>query len=163
MNKIAIVIGLSLFTGVNALIANSNSTQSSKDKESMKLGNFSMSLAVKDVDVSKAFYEKLGFKVITGSKKQGMYILQNDASTIGVFEGHVEKNTLTYNPGWARDCSTLPEYDDVRDIQSQLKAAGIKITKTTDESATGPAHIVIMDPDGNPILIDQHVPKPEKK
>ncbi len=163
MNKIAIVIGLTLFTGVNALIANSNRSQSSKDKEPMKLGNFSMSLAVKDVDVSKAFYAKLGFKVITGSKKQGMYILQNDASTIGVFEGHVEKNTLTYNPGWARDCSTLPEYDDVRDIQSQLKAAGIKITKTTDESATGPAHIVIMDPDGNPILIDQHVPKPEKK
>ena len=163
MNRMAIVIGLTLFTGVNALIANSNSTQSSKDKEPMKLGNFSMSLAVKDVDVSKAFYEKLGFKVITGSKKHGMYILQNDASTIGVFEGHIEKNTLTYNPGWEHDCSVLPEYDDVRDIQSQLKAAGIEITKTTDESATGPAHIVIMDPDGNPILIDQHVPKPEKK
>ena len=162
MKFASVVIGLCLFTGVNVLIANSNTSNPDKEKSAMKLGNFSVSLRVKDIDVSKAFYEKLGFKVLVGSKKHGMYILQNDASTIGVFEGHVEKNTLTYNPGWARDCSTLPEYDDVRDIQAQLKAAGIEITKSTDESGNGPSHILIMDPDGNPILIDQHVARPEK-
>lgn len=163
MKVASVVIGLCLFTGVNVLIANSNTSNPDKDNSAMKLGNFSVSLRVQDIDVSKAFYEKLGFKVLAGSKKQGMYILQNDASTIGVFERHVEKNTLTYNPGWTRDCATLPEYDDVRDIQAQLKAAGIEITKSTDESGNGPAHILIMDPDGNPILIDQHVAKPEKK
>jgi catechol 2,3-dioxygenase-like lactoylglutathione lyase family enzyme len=163
MNRTAIIIGLCLFTGVNALIANSNSPNSNEDKKPVRLGNFSMSLAVKDVDVSRAFYEKLGFTVITGSKKQGMYILQNDASTIGVFEGHIEKNTLTYNPGWERDCTVLPEFDDVRDIQAMLKSADVEITLSTDDAGRGPAHIVIIDPDGNPILIDQHVARPEKK
>lgn len=129
----------------------------------MRLGNFSVSLTVKDLEASKAFYEKLGFKVFAGSPKMKMYIMQNDASTIGLFHGIFEKNMLTYNPGWDRSCGTLPEFDDVRDIQSELIKRGLTPILTTDENATEPASIMLVDPDGNPILIDQHVPRPEKK
>lgn len=129
----------------------------------MKLGNFSVSLAVKDLAASRAFYEKLGFHVIGGNPAQNWLILQNDASTIGLFHGPmVTRNMLTYNPGWDRSSNTLPAFDDVREIQRILKSKGLELTLAADESSTGPAAIMLSDPDGNPILIDQHVPAPQK-
>jgi catechol 2,3-dioxygenase-like lactoylglutathione lyase family enzyme len=127
----------------------------------MRLGNFSMSLAVKDLAASRAFYEKLGFRVVAGNGKN-YSILQNDSSTIGLFQGIIPKNSLTYNPGWDRTCATLPDFDDVRDLQKRLKAQGLTLMTIADENSTGPASFTIMDPDGNPILVDQHVPKPAK-
>jgi catechol 2,3-dioxygenase-like lactoylglutathione lyase family enzyme len=129
----------------------------------MQLGNFSVSLAVKDIAVSRAFYEKLGFTQVAGDQAQHWLILQNSTSTIGLFQGaQYTRNMLTFNPGWDRTGSTLPEFDDVRDIQRTLKDRGLVPTAAADESSTGPASLVLTDPDGNPILIDQHVAKPRK-
>ncbi len=128
----------------------------------MRLGNFSVSLAVKDLSASRAFYEKLGFEAIGGEAKQNWLILQNETSTIGLFQGMFEKNSLTYNPGWARSCGTLPDFDDVRDIQKTLKSRGLTLTAEADDALSGPASLVLTDPDGNLVLIDQHVPRPVK-
>ena len=129
----------------------------------MQLGNFSVSLAVKDIAASRAFYEKLGFKQVAGDQAQNWLILQNSTSTIGLFQGRqYTRNMLTFNPGWDRTGNTLPEFDDVRDIQRTIKGRGLVPTAAADESSTGPASMVLTDPDGNPILIDQHVPKPRK-
>lgn len=132
-----------------------------KGDSGMRLGNFSVSLAVKDLAASKAFYEKLGFRSIGGNGKVWS-ILQNDTSTIGLFQGMFEKNALTYNPGWDRNCATLPDFDDVRDIQRALIKKGLTLSTKADESTAGPASLMLIDPDGNPILIDQHVGKPKK-
>jgi catechol 2,3-dioxygenase-like lactoylglutathione lyase family enzyme len=128
----------------------------------MRLGNFSVSLTVRDLGASRAFYEKLGFRVIGGNPAQNWLILQNETSTIGLFQGMFDKNTLTFNPGWDRTCSTLPDFDDVRDIQRMLKSRGLALASEADESTSGPASLMLLDPDGNPILIDQHVPNPRK-
>lgn len=127
----------------------------------MPLGNFSVSLAVKDVSASKQFYEKLGFSQIAGDLEQYWVILQNDDTTIGLFQGMIERNSLTFNPGWNKRGETLKTFEDVREIQKRLQAHGIELSKTADPKSSGPAHISLVDPDGNPILIDQHVPKPE--
>jgi catechol 2,3-dioxygenase-like lactoylglutathione lyase family enzyme len=126
----------------------------------MRLGNFSVSLAVKDLAISRAFYEKLGFRSV-GGNDVNYCIMQNDGSTIGLFQGMFEKNILTYNPGWDRTCATLPDFDDVRAIQRDLLGKGIELITRADESTTGPAHIVFADPDGNQILIDQHAASPK--
>ena len=123
----------------------------------MELGAFSMSLTVKDLETSKAFYEKLGFQVFGGDPAQNWLILKNGDHTIGLFQGMFEKNTLTFNPGWDQKCNTLASFTDVRDLQKALKAQNVKLESEADESATGPASIIVVDPDGNPILIDQHV------
>lgn len=128
----------------------------------MRLGNFSVSLAVKDIAVSRAFYEKLGFKVVMGEQAENWLILQNDASTIGLFQGMFSKNVLTFNPGWDRNCATLPEFDDVREIQRRLKSQGVSLATEADEATSGPASLTLTDPDGNQILVDQHVPRPGK-
>lgn len=128
----------------------------------VQLGNFSVSLAVKDIAASRAFYEKLGFRVFGGDQSQNWLIMQNDAATIGLFQGMFPKNTLTFNPGWDRSGGTLASFQDVRDIQKALKSRGIEPAMGEAEAGTGPAHFAIMDPDGNPILIDQHVPRPAK-
>ena len=127
----------------------------------MRLGNFSVGLAVKDLATSRAFYEKLGFKSVGGNAKTWI-VLQNETSTIGLFQGIFEKNILTFNPGWDRAKATLPEFDDVREIQKALKSKGLTFQTTADESTTGPASFMVIDPDGNPILVDQHVPSPKK-
>jgi len=126
----------------------------------MQLGNFSVSLTVKDLSASRAFYEKLGFRVIAGDGTQKWLILQNDTATIGLFQGMFERNILTFNPGWDRNSATLADFQDVRDLQSELQHRGITPTITADPASTGPASLVLTDPDGNPILIDQHVPRP---
>ena len=128
----------------------------------MTLGNFSVSLSVKDLAVSQAFYEKLGFRQVAGDPTKNWVILQNDTATIGLFQGMFTTNTLTFNPGWDRSSTTLATFDDVRAIQRELKARGLKPVLEADESTTGPASLMVIDPDGNPILIDQHVPSPQK-
>jgi catechol-2,3-dioxygenase len=128
----------------------------------MRLGNFSVSLAVKNLGASRAFYEKLGFRAIGGDPAQNWLILQNETSTIGLFQGMFDKNTLTFNPGWDRSSNTLPDFDDVRDIQRVLKSRGVALTSAADESTSEPASLMLLDPDGNPVLIDQHVPSPRK-
>jgi catechol 2,3-dioxygenase-like lactoylglutathione lyase family enzyme len=128
----------------------------------MELGNFSVSLAIKDLAASRAFYEKLGFRVVFGSERQRFLILQNDTATIGIFQGMFDKNVLTFNPGWDRKMATLPEFQDVREIQRTLESRGITLTTKADESSTGPASITLSDPDGNQILLDQHVRSPAR-
>lgn len=123
----------------------------------MKLGAFSVSLAVKDIAASRAFYEQLGFEVVHGDQAQNWLILRNGTTNIGLFQGMFEKNTLTFNPGWDQSAERLPDFDDVRDIQKQLKAADVPLVSEADEDSTGPASFVLMDPDGNPVLVDQHV------
>lgn len=133
-----------------------------KGDANLRLGNFSVSLAVKDIAASRAFYEKLGFKQFGGNQAKNWLILQNETATIGLFQGAFDKNTLTFNPGWDRTAATLPEFDDVREIQRTLKNRGLTPTVTADEGSTGPASLMLLDPDGNPVLIDQHVPAPKK-
>ncbi len=129
----------------------------------MELGNFSVGLAVKDITASRAFYEKLGFRKIAGDQAQNWLILQNSTSTIGLFQGpRFTRNMLTFNLGWDRTGSTLPDFEDVRDIQRTLKDRGLVPTVAADESSAGPASMILTDPDGNPLLIDQHVPRPGK-
>jgi lactoylglutathione lyase len=123
----------------------------------MELGNFSVSLAVKHIMASKSFYEKLGFKVFMGDESQNWLILKNGKHVIGLFQGMFERNTLTFNPGWDSDAQKLDAFTDVRELQQQLKAQGVQFMSEADESTTGPASFMLMDPDGNPILVDQHV------
>ena len=123
----------------------------------MNLGNFSISLAVKDIEASRAFYDALGFNVFMGNATQGWLILKNGDHVIGLFQGMFEKNMLTFNPGWDSDANTLAEFTDVRELQRQLKAQGITLATEADETTTGPASFMVVDPDGNPILVDQHV------
>lgn len=123
----------------------------------MDLGAFSISLAVKDIKASKDFYEKLGFKEFGGDVTQNWLILKNGDHVIGLFQGMFDKNMLTFNPGWNQDAQKLDIFTDVRDLQRQLKAQGIALITEADESTTGPAYFMLVDPDGNPILVDQHV------
>jgi lactoylglutathione lyase len=123
----------------------------------MQLGAFSVSLAVKDIAASKAFYEQLGFTVFHGNQEQNWLILKNGDTVIGLFQGMFENNILTFNPGWNQSAETLDDFTDVRELQRQLKANGIPLITEADESTTGPASFMIADPDGNTILVDQHV------
>ncbi len=123
----------------------------------MKLGAFSMSLNVKDLQSSKSFYENLGFTVFAGDFKMNYLIMKNGNALIGLFQGMFEKNILTFNPGWDENAKMLDTFDDVRTIQKELKAKGIKLETEADEKNSGPASLVLMDPDGNMILFDQHV------
>jgi catechol 2,3-dioxygenase-like lactoylglutathione lyase family enzyme len=123
----------------------------------MELGAFSISLAVKDIEASRAFYEKFGFKVFGGDAAQNWLILKNGDHVIGLFQEMFEKNILTFNPGWDSSARKLDTFTDVRELQRQLKAQGVAFTQEADENTTGPASFVVVDPDGNPILVDQHV------
>ena len=123
----------------------------------MQLGAFSISLAVKDIKASKDFYEKLGFQVFHSDITQNWLILKNDDTTIGLFQGMFENNILTFNPGWDSDANELEKFTDIRQLQRQLRELGVKFENETDEDTTGPASFVVVDPDGNPILVDQHV------
>lgn len=123
----------------------------------MQLGAFSLSLNVKNIVISKEFYSTLGFQVIGGVLDQGWLILRNGTTTIGLFQGMFEKNTLTFNPGWDHDGSTLSSYTDIRDIQKALTSEEIEFQTKADENTKGPTSFIITDPDGNPILIDQHI------
>ena len=123
----------------------------------MQLGAFSVSLAVKDLAASKAFYEKLGFESFHGQDDQNWAILKNGDHVIGLFQGMFDRNMLTFNPGWNQAAEALAEYTDVREIQRLLQTAGVELGQTTDADGSGPGFIMLTDPDGNPIMIDQHV------
>jgi catechol 2,3-dioxygenase-like lactoylglutathione lyase family enzyme len=122
----------------------------------MKLGSFSVSLNVKDIGASQAFYEKLGFAPFAGDPTQGWLILRNGDSLIGLFFGIIQADTMTFNPGWDQNAQNIDEFEDVRDIQKRLKADGIAFVTEADETTSGPTSFVVLDPDGNPILVDQH-------
>ena len=123
----------------------------------MELGAFSVSLSVADLAKSKAFYEALGFTQFAGEEDQGWLIMRNASTTIGLFHGMFEKNMMTFNPGWDAQCATLKSFDDVRTIQRELLSKGIELADTVDDTTKGPGSIMVIDPDGNPILLDQHV------
>ncbi len=123
----------------------------------MELGAFSISLAVKDLEASRSFYEKFGFKVFGGDASKNWLILKNGDHVIGLFQGMFEKNILTFNPGWDSNAKALGRFTDVRELQRELKAAGVHLVTEADETTSGPASFVAIDPDGNPILVDQHV------
>ncbi len=122
----------------------------------MQLGAFSISLAVKDLQASRAFYERFGFTQFAGNAAQNWIMLRNDAHVIGLFQGMFPKNMLTFNPGWDQNAQPTASFTDVRELQRQLKASGIAFMTEADESTTGPASFIVVDPDGNPILVDQH-------
>jgi catechol 2,3-dioxygenase-like lactoylglutathione lyase family enzyme len=123
----------------------------------MELGNFSVSLAVRNIEASRAFYSKLGFASVAGEASQGWLILRNGTTVIGLFQGIFERNTLTFNPGWDIEMNALASFTDVRELQRELKSQGVEFVAEADETGTGPASFVIVDPDGNPVLFDQHV------
>ena len=123
----------------------------------MELGAFSISLAVKDIQASREFYQKLGFQDMGGDITQNWLILKNGDHVIGLFQGMFEKNMLTFNPGWDGDANKLENFTDIRTLQRRLKEQGVELTTEADENSSGPAFFMIMDPDGNPILVDQHV------
>jgi predicted lactoylglutathione lyase len=123
----------------------------------MELGAFSISLAVKDIAASRAFYEKFGFTVFGGDQSQNWLILKNGDHVIGLFQGMFEKNILTFNPGWDQNARALASFTDVRQLQRQLKEQGVQFASEADETGKGPASFMVIDPDGNPVLVDQHV------
>lgn len=157
-----------LVTAALAFVANNNVTKNtseaknvSTNNEKLQFGNFSVSLAVKDIKASKTFYEKLDFKKVGGDIQQNYVIMQNGTTTIGLFQGMFKDNIMTFNPGWNHKSEKLEKFQDVRELQAVLKEKGITPVKAADEASEGPASFVIVDPDGNSILVDQHVPKPE--
>ncbi len=164
----AIPVGMALVLLARPAAGQTSTSEESTAKSSLKqtskptgIGNFSVSLAVKDIKASAAFYRKLGFKKVGGNIRQNWLILQNGTTNIGLFQGMFKKNVLTFNPGWDSQQKTLEKFDDVRSLQKRFKANGLKFTTEANESGKGPASFTLVDPDGNPILFDQHVPKPE--
>ncbi len=156
-----LMIALGGFASMNIAPPSSPATQPAAAKETpMELGNFSVSLTVKDLQASRAFYEKLGFRQVGGDAAQNWLVLQNSTAVIGLFQGMFERNMLTFNPGWDRNRQTPASFDDVRDLQKRFKELGLALALEADPASTGPASLMLNDPDGNPILIDQHVPKP---
>jgi catechol 2,3-dioxygenase-like lactoylglutathione lyase family enzyme len=139
------------------------SADAKPERGQMRLGNFSVSLTVKDIAKAREFYEKLGFRQCGGDQAQNWLVLENETARIGLFQGMFDKNLLTFNPGWDRDAKPLADFEDVREIQKELKSRGLGLKVEADEKTSGPAYLMVVDPDGNPILIDQHVPKPARK
>lgn len=123
----------------------------------MNLGSFSVSLSVKDLEASRQFYEKLGFGPVMGDAGEGWLILKNGPHVVGLFQGMFERNTMTFNPGWDSDAKTVDSFTDVRELQRRLKEQGVEFVSEVDETGTGPGSFIVVDPDGNPILVDQHV------
>ena len=143
--------------GASAIPLAAQTTKTSVPQRGMELGAFSISLNVKDLEASRKFYEKFGFKAFAGNASQNRLIMKNGDHIIGLFQGAFEKNILTFNPGWDTNAQKLAAFTDVRELQRQLKAQGVKMVNEADEKTTGPASFIVVDPDGNPILVDQHV------
>ncbi len=157
-------LGSLTLAGLAAVILATDLPQDDQAKKDdpVQLGNFSVSLTVKDIKVSKAFYEQLDFKQVSGDLEQNWVVLQNGTTKIGLFQGMFEKNSLTFNPGWDHERKTPKDFQDVRELQRILKQRGLKLQTEADETTDGPAYFTLVDPDGNPILVDQHVPKPKR-
>jgi lactoylglutathione lyase len=161
------LIALALFCGAPADPTQEPKTPSDQPKEQTvtpakpELGAFSVSLAVKDLAKSRGFYESLGFEVVGGVAEQNWLILRNGTTTIGLFKGMLPGNSMTFNPGWDAEAKALPTFTDVRELQRQFEARGVKLASRADEATDGPAHFTLVDPDGNMIMFDQHVPRPK--
>lgn len=154
-------IALVSFAAV-VLATNLRQDKEAKKDESVQLGNFCLSLSVKDVQASKAFYEKLGFQQTRGKVEQNWVVMMNGTTSIALFQGFFEKNTLNFNPGWDWKKEPLKEFQDVRDIQRVVKSRGLELKTQADEKSDGPASFSLVDPDGNPVLVDQALPKPKR-
>ncbi len=156
----AVVAALATGCFLNSVFAQESThhaeTSRTEKLNDMKLGAFSISLSVKDLKISKEFYEKLGFDVLAGSMEQNYLIMKNENALIGLFQGMFEGNILTFNPGWDENGNNLETFDDIREIQKRLKAGGLELASEADEKTTGPASLMLTDPDGNVILLDQH-------
>ncbi len=157
----ATILAGSAALGLGPLLSPSND-HSPEQGVRMQLGKFSVSLAVKDLTTSRQFYAKLGFEPVGGDPDQNWQVLQNGDVTIGLFQGMLEKNILTFNPGWDGEKKAMADFEDVREIQSRLKHSGIELQTETDPDGTDIGHIVLEDPDGNQIMIDQHVSAPSR-
>jgi catechol 2,3-dioxygenase-like lactoylglutathione lyase family enzyme len=159
-NKTLIILGITatFFLGYSfkTIISDQKQTDLPQNEKKMKLGAFSISLSVKDLEISKEFYENLGFAVFAGSMEKKYLIMKNENALVGLFQGMFEGNILTFNPGWDENAKNTEPFDDVREIQKQLKSKGVSLTAEADEKTKGPASIMTTDPDGNIILIDQH-------
>jgi catechol 2,3-dioxygenase-like lactoylglutathione lyase family enzyme len=142
--------------GFNSAAGVAQGTVRNGNQENIKLGVFSVSLSVKDLEASKAFYEKLGFLVFGGGMEKNYLIMKNGNALIGLFQGMFEGNILTFNPGWDEEAKNMDDFDDIREIQRHLKENGISLTSEADENTSGPANLMLTDPDGNVILLDQH-------
>lgn len=153
---VCLIASFAISLNVNVVQAQKSDKQTSKNETNMKLGAFSVSLSVKDLKESKAFYEKLGFTAFGGSMEQNYLIMKNGNALIGLFQGMFEGNILTFNPGWDENAQNIDEYDDIRKIQKQLKDSDLELIREADENSEGPASIVLTDPDGNMIMLDQH-------
>lgn len=153
-----------LLAAVAGFLARGNRDASIRElaEKELRLGNFSVSLAVKDLKAAVEFYEKLGFRRFADESAANFVIMQNDSATIGLFQGMFDRNILTFNPGWDRSASAVEEFDDIRAIQQHLREQGIEPVVAADPQSDGPAHCMVVDPDGNQILLDQHVPRPKK-
>ena len=144
-------------TNHTASTKQTNSNLKITKSKNMKLGAFSVSLSVKDINASKQFFENLGFTVHGGDIKSNYLIMKNEHAIIGLFQGMFENNILTFNPGWDENTNTIEHFDDIRAIQKQLKNKGVKLDAEADENTSGPASLMLTDPDGNVILLDQHI------
>lgn len=151
----------SALLGAAAVAALSTAPRTPADGSKPELGAFSVSLAVKDIAKSRAFYESLGFAAVLGEKEQHWLILRSGTTTIGLFQGLFDKNILTFNPGWDHEAKPLERFTDVRELQAQFEKAGLKPDPRADPASDGVASFMLIDPDGNPVLFDQHVPKPK--
>ena len=158
--QILLLVGaLAVMAGVGASTAQSARTGGDKN---LQLGNFSVSLAVKDIKASMAFYQKLDFKQVGGKLEQNWVVLQNGNARIGLFQGMFDKNILTFNPGWTKDKETMKDFDDVRELQRTFQSRGLTMAPEADLTTQGPAYFEVTDPDGNTLLFDQHVPSPKR-
>lgn len=159
-NRIKTTLGICFFVGlgffINSAFTSHSNSATTSDSQSLELGAFSVSLSVKDLKDSKAFYEKLGFEAFGGGMEQNYLIMKNKNALIGLFQGMFEGNILTFNPGWDENAKDMESYDDIRKIQRHLKENGVKLSMEADEATEGPASIMLSDPDGNVILMDQH-------
>jgi predicted lactoylglutathione lyase len=159
VRTLLLVAAVAAITMVSASTAQTTHTE--RDK-TLELGNFSVSLAVKDIKASMAFYQKLDFKQVGGKLEQNWVVLQNGNARIGLFQGMFDKNILTFNPGWTKDKETMKEFDDVRELQRAFKSRGLTMAPEADMTTQGPAFFEVTDPDGNTLLFDQHVPSPKR-
>jgi predicted lactoylglutathione lyase len=154
------LVGAMALTGMVG--ASTAQSPQAAEMKPLEFGNFSVSLAVKDIKASMAFYQKLDFKQVGGKLEQNWVVLQNGTARIGLFQGMFEKNILTFNPGWTKDKETMTDFQDVRELQRTLKARGLTLAPEADVTTTGPAYFEVSDPDGNTLLVDQHVPSPKR-
>lgn len=160
--KIRTLLLLGALAIIDVVVASTPQSTPDTENKTLELGNFSVSLAVKDIKASLAFYQKLDFKQVGGNLEQNWVVLQNGTARIGLFQGMFDKNILTFNPGWTKDKQIMTDFQDVRELQRAFKARGLRMAPEADVTTQGPAFFEVTDPDGNTLLFDQHVPSPKR-